>query len=287
MSYSGRKRRVVFGLGPRPQKYLSVSNRAKLQRARFGGVAVVRPRRVRMVAPSGPLMRQVRGLLAAKTRDAADVTRSATQTGSLTKSSCLTSSTNYSTAANGTGLLDTDADEVLINGVRIAGIMDNATTIDADPTGNFPTMVRQMVVWFNKPLQVAAAGGGLPAVTEVLVTDNIASMPVNASSNGGRFVILSDRTWNLGENVAGNTAGTGWNKSSGRNRFTYDYRVKVNKKCKFVAPAASGASAGGHYDSAASPGRVTTGLLVMYQLYVAAATSSTSNSCVTRLNYTG
>lgn len=231
------------------------------------------------------LQRQVRALVASKKRDAADVTRN-TATLTVTTISCLTSSADFTLAGSSTGLLDMDGDECLINSIRIKGGLSNPASLVLDQVGITDTMVRFLVVWFNKPLLVASAAGTLPPITEVLVGDTIVSLPVTAAANGGRFVILSDRTFNIGTNAHQAVTAVGYARDSGRSRHVFDYTVKVDKRIKFAAPSASGAAtSGGHYDSDVAAGRVDRGLLVLY--VQSAGSSSASVTMYTRLNYTG
>ena len=242
---------------------------------------------IRQAAPTAgsiSLQRQVRALVASKRRDAADVDRSTTIT--LTNLSCLTSSTNYSTAASSTGLLDMDGDECLINSVRLKGGFTIVAALLENQISVSDCMVRIIVVWYNKPLLIASAAGTIPPITEVLVADNMVSLPVTAAANGGRFVILSDRTWNMGMNLHQSATAGGYVRDSGRHRQVFDYTVKVDKRIKFVAPSASGAStSGGHYDSDVPAGRVDRGLLCMYVMH--AGSQGPAMTLTTRLNYTG
>jgi len=229
--------------------------------------------------------RQLKGLIAAKHRDAADVARNtAFLTG--TKLSCLSSSTDFATAASGTGLLDTDGDEVLVNSVRLAGFITNEASVLVNQANVADTLVRFLIVWFNKPLRVADASGTLPPISEVLMTDSLASLPVTSASNGGRFVIVSDRTFNMGINLHQDVNIGGYARSVGQTMQRFDYTVKIDKRIKFVANASSGANAGGTYDSDVLVGRVSSGLLVLYTM-----TSFDGNGAAvimnTRLNYTG
>lgn len=228
------------------------------------------------------LARQVRSLIASKKKDAADVDRSQTITN--TTVSCLTSSTNFAVAATGSGLLDCDADSVLINNVRIKGLLSNPATLDLDPLSNLDVCVRKLVVWYYKPLAVASAAGTLPAITECLSLDTIGSLYTPANQNAGRFVILSDRKWNLGSNTHQAVTAVGHARVSGRNMQYYDYLVPVNKVTKFSTPSVSG-TAGGHYDSDSNVGRVTQGLLVLYTQ--TSITGLAADAGGTRLNYTG
>jgi len=245
-----------------------------------------RPYAARVARVITPAMnRQLKGLIAAKHRDGADVARISVAL-TATRAACLTSSTAFDTAASGTGLLDMDGDEALINSVRLCGIIANNAGLVLNQINVVDTLVRYLVVWFNKPLRVADANGTLPPITEVLMTDAISSLPVNAASNGGRFVILSDRLFNMGINLHQATTADGYVRNSGSSLQKYDYTVKVDKRVKFVANASAGASAGGTYDSDITAGRVSSGLLVLYiqTVYYGAGCDL---SCHTRLNYTG
>ncbi|AIF71515.1 putative capsid protein [McMurdo Ice Shelf pond-associated circular DNA virus-6] len=277
MSYK-RKLSKSARYNRRPLKVISVAQKAKLQRARSGIPKVI-------VAASDPMMKQLRGLLAAKTRDALDVYRNATAGGGVSRVSLLTSSSPFTTAAAATGILDADADEVLINSVRIAGYHDNQFQADTDPVGNFPTFVRVLVVWMTKPLLIASAAGTLPTVTEVLTAASIDAMPIQSQQNGGRFTILSDRRWNLG--LATTSASVSTTSAQSMRQF-FDYTIKVGRRCKFVTPAASGAAtAGGHYGTGAATGQLSTGLLLMYSMAVGPAGLNTNVNFATRVNYTG
>lgn len=230
-------------------------------------------------------VRQLKALVASKKKDAADVIRT-TNAMAATSIACLTSTTNYAVAPSGTGLIDMDGDECLINSVRIKGILENACIIKLDPTGHLDARIRKLVVWFNKPLLVASAAGTLPPITEVLLTDDINSLPVTAAANGGRFVILSNKYWNLGTNTVASNAGLAA-RIRGQSATHVDYTVKVNKMCKFKIPTVSGTPAG-HYDSDIGPGQVDKGLLVCYTQIGGTAGGFTINDNVTtRLNYTG
>lgn len=267
----------------------SASAMARLGRAN----AQIQYRNQNFLAPM-PRMRastletQVRALIASKKREAADVTRTTASLAAGTTISCLTSSTNFATAASGTGLLDMDGDECQINHVRMKGQFVNGAVLDLDPVGDCDTIVRKMVVWFNKPLLVASAAGTLPPITEVLIADTIDSLPVTDAANGGRFVILSDKKWNIGTNTYQAVTAVGHARVSGRTSQFYDYVVKVNKRCKFAGVSQSGSNPGGHYDSDVTPGRVDRGLLVCYTQTSGVATGfNASEVSATRLNYTG
>lgn len=269
-----RSGRMPFTMGGDPKRY-----RARVAAFRQGARGNMVPRR------SVALDRQIKALIAAKKRDGSDITRdTASQT--TTTISCLTSSTNFATAATGTGLIDADADEALINSVRMSGRFTNGAVLDADPSTNVDTCVRKIVVWFNKPLLVASAAGTLPPITEVLVSDEIDSLPISAAQNGGRFVILSDKKWNLGSNTYQSATAAGHARCSGRNHQYYDYFVKVNKKCKFVYSSQSGSASGGHYDSDSGVGQVSTGLLICYTVVQLISPATVGATSVTRLNYT-
>lgn len=231
------------------------------------------------------LVRQVKALIASKKKEAADVDRD-TASLTATTASCLTSSTGFTTAASGTGLLDMDGDECLVNHVRIKGFIANTATLDLDPVGNTDAQVRNLVVYFNKPLLVASAAGTLPPITEVLVTDELNSMFVTPAANGGRFTVLSDKTWNFGSNTFQAATAVGHARVNGTLSRIINYKVKVNKMVKYAAPGVSGAPSG-HYDSDVAAGRVDKGLIVFYQMVFGNTGQTINSNLVTRLNYTG
>lgn len=237
---------------------------------------------------STAMVKQVKGLLAAKTRDAADVNLGITAyTGSVVGGLC-SSSTVLGSAPYGSGLLQTDADEVLLNSLRIRGMFILPAVLLLDPTNHFASKVRRLIVWFNKPLQVAVSGGGtLPSLSEVLITTNVDSLPINDATNGGRFVILSDRVWDIGTNTFQSVTAAGSARVNGRIGVVYDYTVKIGRKCTFKAPSTPGAGAGGHYDAANATGLLSSGLLMMYTIYQTPSTCAVTDQFTRRLNYTG
>lgn len=89
----------------------------------------------------GAFVRQLRALVAGKQKDAADVSR-ITVAQAATTISCLTSSTDFATAASGTGLLDMDGDSALINSVTLHQHFDNACLEDVTPVGLSDVEVR-------------------------------------------------------------------------------------------------------------------------------------------------
>jgi len=235
------------------------------------------------------LMRQVKALVSGKKRDAADVARAFTAN-ATTQSACLTISTaNFpGTALDNVGLLDMDGDECLINHCRIKGTLKNPATLNLTPSAVNDARVRFLAVWYYKPLLVASAGGTLPPITEVLITDAIDSLPVTDAANSGRFTVLSDRTFNCGTNTYQSGTAEGHSRVNGKNTHEIDYTIKVDKKIHFAAPAVSGGT-NGHYDSDEASGRIDKGLFVLYIL-ANNAFSSTSPIVFngsTRLNYTG
>lgn len=291
---SRRARAAPRSYNRTPTSYVQTNRRnvaqGVIRQGRSAAMAQYRNQDFAVAVPRAPrsstLEQQVRALIASKKRDAADVTRT-TASLTTTVASCLTSSTADSTAASGTGLLDMDGDECLINNVRMKGSLTNVATLDLDPAGDFDASVRKLVVWFKKPLLVASAAGTLPPITEVLVADTITSLPVTDSANGGRFIILSDKKWNLGTNTYQAVTAVGHARVQGRSQQYYDYFVKVNKRCKFAAPSQSGSNAGGHYDSDVTAGRIDAGLLVCYTQVQVGVVSSITDVAYTRLNYTG
>jgi len=187
---------------------------------------------------STAMVKQVKGLLAAKTRDAADVNLGITAYTNAVIGGLCTSSNVTAAAAYGSGLLQTDADEVLLNSIRIRGMFVLPATLLLDPTGHYSAKVRRLLVWFNKPLQVAVSGGAtLPSLNEVLVNLNVDALPINDATNGGRFVILSDRVWDVGTNTFQSVTAAGSARVNGRIGVVYDYTVKISRKFTFKAPS--------------------------------------------------
>lgn len=242
-------------------------------------------RRAPATRVSMSLGKQIRSLVASKKRDAADQERDVAVAGT-TEIRCLTSSSAAGVAASGSGILDMDGDECLINKVRIKGEFTNLATLDLDPSNNKDGLIRQMVVWFNKPLLVASAAGTLPPITEVLTDDLIDALPISDAVNGGRFKILSNKVWNMGTNTFQANTAVGHARCSGRTHQQVDYTVKVGRVCKFAKPSRSGTLLAGHYDSDVSDGRIATGLLVMYTQSSPGGNTLVGN-LFTRLNYTG
>lgn len=233
----------------------------------------------------GAFVRQLKALVAGKRKDATDVTRATAAHLNQTTSSCLTSSDAFATAASGTGLLDMDGDEALINTVTISHVVINPGALQLDPTSESEQLLRTLIVWYYKPLLVASAAGTLPPVTEVLVTAEIDSLVVPDTQNSGRFTVLYDKIENYGTNTF-TVAATGANpRVNGVNERQKIYTVKVNKSCHFRVAGVSGAPSG-HYDSDVAAGQIDRGLLVMYNITVG-NTELLYVQHKTRLNYTG
>jgi len=233
---------------------------------------------------SAAFEKQVRAILASKRRDAGTIARDRAAY-TTTSSSCLTATQGFTGTAT-TGLVAADADEVLVNTVRIKGYHELPAGLDVNTDGIRDTHVRLLLVWFYKPLLVASAAGTLPPITEVLEADEIEAFPVTAAANGGRFVIISDETWNLGCNVYQAITNPAGMINTGRSKQYFDYTVEVDKKLKFKSDATD-AAAGGHYDSVVSAGQVSRGLLVLYCQPSMGCDESLNLQLNTRLNYTG
>lgn len=235
----------------------------------------------------GAFVRQLKALVAGKKKDATDVARD-TAAQSATTVSCLSSTTNFATAASGTGLFDMDGDEALINFVRIKQRISVACLEDTTPVA-LPggMMMRTLVVYFKKPLLVASAAGTLPPITEVLVTDSAHALTVPDTQNSGRFNILYDKCDILGTNTVGAAAAGANPRINGVTLIEREFIVKVDKKSHFKVAGVSG-TASGHYDSDVGPGQVDAGLLIMYCIPFQGDTNGTINHDITtRLNYTG
>lgn len=231
------------------------------------------------------LQRQVDDLVALADKDAKDVSQDRVSF-STTESTCLQSEQGMvGMAGGGTGILACDADQVMINHVRCSGFHSLPASLDVDTSTNNDTVVRHLVVWFYKPLLVADAVGTLPPITEVLVSDDVNSLPVQATANGGRFVILSDKMWNLGVNTYQSAAAAGAAINNGRSKRYFDYTIEVGKMCKFVKHG-DATSGPGHYSSTNLDGQIDRGLLVMYsQVSLGVPTCAPTTVMVTRLNF--
>jgi len=267
---------------------LRMKSRKMALNRRASNVRRGRPTAAGVTSYQPSLNKQIRALIASKKKDAQDVARDRTGATS-TASTCLTVTEGFVGTAN-SAILAADADEILINTVRLKGYHECPATEDVNNLGHRSTFVRQLLVWFFKPLTVASAGGNLPPITEVLVSDELHSLPVSAASNGGRFVVLSDRTWDLGVFTFTNVAGTGVLSNTGKSKQYFDYTVKVGKTVKFLAPSVTGSfsTQGGHYDSDTAAGQVSRGLLVLYSQVAAGTTVAVVNTVQdSRLNYTG
>jgi len=252
-------------------------------------------------AAQASLATQVRRLIAGKKKDAVDVSR-LNGILSATRVYCLTSSTAGSgVAPSGSGILATSADRAQINHVEIRGSYVlrpiSCTPAQLAITSKPCARMRQLVVWFYKPKQDAAAAGTLPPITEVLVRDDIESLAVPDTDNAGRFTILSDRIFNLGRNlVAVDTTATqavALHAEAGLNTLNMSYTVKVNKQCFFKKNADDVTNLGGHYDSDVDNGQISKGLLMMYTIadggYGVAGTDVGQLygvAHITRVNYT-
>lgn len=243
-----------------------------------------RPAKGGMSRP-GAFVRQLKALVAGKRKDAADVRRD-TGAQTTTTVACLTSTTAFATAASGTGLLDMDGDEALINTVTINQDIANYAQLQLDPSADSDTLLRTIIVWFYKPLLVASAAGTLPPVTEVLVTDAVSSLVVPDTQNSGRFTVLYDKVENYGANTFTVAATGAYPRINGVNERCKTFTVKVNKSSHFRVAGVSGAPSG-HYDSDVTAGQIDKGLLVMYTLVEIDYAKAIQVNCVTRLNYTG
>jgi len=231
--------------------------------------------------------RQLKGLLATKIRDTYDTGRTFTNI-TATYASCLTSVSSITTAPSGSGLIPVPGnDATMINHVRLKGFVNlplysEVVTI----IGTRDSFVRFLLVWYHKPLLVADNAGTLPLVTEVLNTDDIHSFPIQEANNGGRFVILSDRLFNVGMNAMLNIAPyTAYN--AGKTRHYFDYTVPINRMITYVQPPTA-TEQGGHYDSDVAYGRVSSGLLVLYtQVSRGGSSAAITVELKARLNFTG
>jgi len=238
------------------------------------------------------LSTQVRRLIQAKKKDAADVTRYTANT-FVTTLMCATSSTANATAADTTGLVVADSDRASINHLDCRGVFTLdpiASTTAQSLTVKGEAEVRLIWVWYYKPSTQSSAAGTLPPITDFLVSDDINAMYIQDAANSGRFQVLSDRRWNVGRALQLSDSSLG---QSGRGPINaaFNYRVKVNKVQSYKA-VADNTNKGGHYDSDTGAGQVTKGLMVGYLigskgLGVAGTDAGILRATlITRLNYT-
>lgn len=231
---------------------------------------------------------QLKALVASKKRDAPDVTRNSNPL-TTTVLSCLTSSTDFATAASATGILDMVGDSAMINDVHIISNLTNTCLEDVTPVGLADIMYRLIAVWFYKPLLVGSAAGTIPPITEVLVTDSVFSDIVQDTANAGRFKILYDKTYNMGTNTVAVAATGAYPRINGTINRKLDITIPIKKQIHFATSVnpISGVN-GGHYDSDVTAGRVDRGLLILYQIPYAAGTGGTLiSNMTTRVNFTG
>lgn len=222
---------------------------------------------------SNSLQRQVKSLIEGKKRDSPSVSYNVTlsspttATAEVVASGCptstygMTATTGY--APQGTGLIPCNADQALINSIRLKGTVHYKANglATAQLNGVGPCRVRALLVWYLKPAVGADNAGTLPLLNEVLESNSVDGLPYVSSANSGRFQILSDRIWTLGKiaNQAGDTGAIDANPLL----RSFDYTIKVDKKQHYVSTAISGA-AGGTYDVDVDEGLVDKGLPVLY-----------------------
>lgn len=229
-------------------------------------------------------MKRVRALIQSHTKDTDGVDRNLDLVSTGTFSSCLTSGQDFLTAPEFSGLLALSADGCSINRIQFRGRLILHAAPNLLGADLFSTQVRKLLVWFHKPLLAASDSAGLPPITEVLVSDTIQSLFVTESANAGRFEVLYDRVWDLGEN---SISPDGTLRLVGKSLQYYDVDISVDLPIDFVAPSTPG-FLGGHYDSSVTSGRVSSGLLVLYTQVFAPTTSvKIYDACTTRINYTG
>lgn len=227
---------------------------------------------------------QLKSILAGKNKDSNIISRIASAiTG--TNVSCLSSATDFTYATSLTGLLDTNQDECLIKHINIKQNLRNFKTVHTASAGVRDCFIRTIIVWYNKAQTVADVDGGLPPVTEFLTGDSLHAMYKLPADNAGRWVILYDKTDNMGTNIAGYAILQNDVFSKG-DSLQRDIKIKVDKRMSF---AKSAGFAGGHYDSDVEGGLVDKGLICMYTLVDTGAQTASGlyASNGTSLSYVG
>jgi len=244
-----------------PASYSLSSKKPKSTAAR---VAKVGSKTMR-VAPS--FVKRLKALVSGATKDAPDIFRmSGSYTGDIDM--CLTSTTPLTTAATTTGLCTGDSDSCMLNSVRLWGSFQNWAVGDTTPLNNTDRRCRLTVVYYVHPAAIAVAGGDLPPAAEwrsdVVGCDVSERIPWGENTPyQNKFVILSDRKFNLGRNEYTDGGAETNFAVGGKNVHSFDYTVKINKKQIYNTPATSG-NPGGHYDQVAAAGGIQEGLLVAY-----------------------
>jgi len=277
-----RKASVSGGLGG------FLANRRSYKRAKQASKGPYAKRAPYQSHANRTLSTKIKALIAGKTKDAQDVAHNVTVAAADTAQfCCLTNSeAAYSEVAPDLqGLLITDGDSALINSITIRGSLKLKVITDAAPLASTTSRIRRLLVWYKKVKLDPSAGGTLPPVTEVLVSDNIDSLYALGNEGNRNFVVIDDRTWNLGMAMQ-TTVGGADLMAQGPLSFVLDEVIPVKKTCKFVDGAQSSVSPGGHYSSGNPAGLVNDGLFVMY---LVADDDSNNDIFVTmncRLNYT-
>lgn len=229
-------------------------------------------------------MKRVRDLVRSHTKDTVNVARNQDLVSLGTYSSCLTSGQSFDSAPELSGLLSLSSDVCLVNRIQFRGRLLLHSDLMTSSADRFSTQVRKLLVWFHKPLMVASDSGTLPPITEVLVSDTIQSQFFTEAANAGRYEVLYDRVFDLGENsydAAGNV------RLVGQNVQYYDVDVPVGLPINFVLPPTID-NLGGHYGALSAAGRVSSGLCVLYtQVLTCDPSVEIYDYCTTRINYTG
>lgn len=268
ISYAGRAARAMM-----PYAYNAALGR-------YGSAANQQERRTRAVArrnvvPKTKLDKQLRTLLAGKTRDAVDVYNNFALETDGNWASCLTSTTQTESAAVATGVVIADTDTAMINHVHTKGYI-HSEAIQITPTMLTQALyvtnprVRTLYVWYNHMDTAPVPGGTLPSVLEVLKTATVNSHFVPDTQNSGKFTVLFDKVYTLHRNwiLSGAGAGDSASAPTGTYIVNVDDVIKIGKRQHYASSAGTvlNTNAGGHYDSTGASGRVTSGLLIRYMI---------------------
>jgi hypothetical protein len=282
--YRPKNRQSMKSKYPRP---LGVRRSAVTPAQRTRAAANLAAAKIRLAATnqrSQPKAKKLNALLKGHTKDAIDVNRQQVMSDAgASYKACLTSSTNWLSAATGTGLLHSNTDTVFINSVRIKGFVETVQSGAYQPDCQ---RLRQLVVWFSKPRTGPVSGGNCPGITDVLTSNTIDAMPKTSTANAGSFTILSDRTMFLGRQHLKTTADHGdQHDNTGPQLVSIDQTVQVKRNLQYRVAATSVIN-GGHYDNVpgAEPGRIEKGLLMLY--IINGRGQLCEYDVTTRLNYT-
>lgn len=201
-----------------------------------------------------------------------------------TRSSCMAVRTDGNTSGAGLLVTDNDSARILHTELNFEYMLKPlGVTTGANLEAQQPVRIRRRVVWWYK---YSMSGSDLPAIEDQdtgLTDDEMINLPLDDSANAGKFVVLSDRVFNLGVNQYSTGTGANTSYQSGPNYIHSQEKVIVNKTTHFLGIPTS-TDPGGESGVVGS-GTVTRGLLVCYHTIPGSQASGTTRGGV--LTYQG